>query len=230
VGLFPFNLLTHIKKKGIHMNKLKFILPLILATITLVTYSPIEAQASTTQYNLVFQDSTIYFNTSNLTSTPSSSVASTIPQEIINNSIIIDDTSYISIIVFWDVNQNLISQLNISGSNANIIIPNNAYYFSLRAWKTAFDSPFNRPITFSNFQTTIASYTTSAPAVLDFIMQDTNFSGLISIRNTENITQPAVNGVNRYAHVLEITHPSTWEIDNIFWLWEVDLENINNST
>ena len=147
------------------MNKLKFILPLILATITLVTYRSIDTQASTAQYQFSFQDNVIYNSIDNLNSNSNSAIAATIPQQIINNTIIINNTSNISYIHYWDINQNRLTTSDILGSNANFSIPSNAYYFSLAAIKTTGSiSTRNRPISFSQFQTVTVSYTSAPPA------------------------------------------------------------------
>jgi hypothetical protein len=124
--------------KGTNMKQLKYILPLLLTIITFTIYKPIYAEASTTNYNYSFnQTSTIevehqgYHASASLTSKLS----------IINNSVIFSTTTGPTWVVWYnndtilsfsrsDFNDNLWGFNNISRLNP-IIIPSNATHFRI---------------------------------------------------------------------------------------------------
>jgi hypothetical protein len=145
------------------MNKLKFILyaiPLLL----LFSLSP-KIEASTTQYNLIFDDNSVW-STPLGDFTTNASWASIPKTEIINNSLIFTNFQFISTIFFWD-NDNPIGYFgnynNTGGTNylgllENWTIPNNATHFSIRAIKVSSSSWNPSNISFSDFQTVIISY------------------------------------------------------------------------
>jgi len=155
--------------KGTHMKQLKFILPLLLATITLLIYRPIQAQANNTNYEIIFVNES-YIDHADGDIFPASSRARTNKIQIISNSLDINNLQFISYISFWDNN----TYLGYYGSyqtpqklgNLNDFqIPNNATHFAFTIATTISSVWTPSNISFSNFQTVTASYTTPAPVV-----------------------------------------------------------------
>jgi len=154
------------------MNKLKFILPLILATITLVTYRPIEAQANTSNYTITFTDNTFLSNTGSISSSTNASLTNKI--EITNNFIILSQK--VSYIHFWNNNNYLGHYTDTAGTvqahidywSNNLLgtisitptIPNNATHFQLQNDKR---TEIPNTLTFSQFQSLTVSYDNPAP-------------------------------------------------------------------
>jgi hypothetical protein len=146
------------------MNKLKFILPLILATITLLIYRPIETQASTTQYDFNWLTNTSYLTAGGTVST-NNNRTSTPKLQIINNSIIINANTT-GIIYFYNGNTYLGHYSSITNStqlstwSTNPTIPSNATHFTItfatddQTWSSNF-----------NQSTASISYSTPATAV-----------------------------------------------------------------
>jgi len=160
------------------MNKLKFILPLILATITLVTYRPIEAQASTTQYNINWSPGYVSPNGDIITGGNATNMNYSNLIEIINNSIIFNYPNYIHSISYY--NNGTFIQFNTNNNNtpyntfwgtnhidfSNINIPNNTTHFRINVNRTFTSSDSNSPqLTTEQLDSLIVSYTTPAPAL-----------------------------------------------------------------
>ncbi len=215
------------------MNKLKFILPLILATITLVTFRPIEAQANDTLIQPNFTNTGFYkwanglwdsYPLDHLSYTNQSLIPFTSPITITGSNkyfiTIFQNGNYLG----YYSNITLNAGTKLGDLPTSSFLHPNATHFAIGSHLNVFST------TYTEFQTIQVSYSTPAPAVLDFQQSDSNFSGLITIRTTENITQTVSSGPNRYAHVLEVTHPSNFNIDNLTWLFNIDSENIENST
>ena len=158
------------------MNKLKFILPLILSTITLVTYRPIETLANNENYNFTFVNQSNYSHPNTGLLSNSSSFAITEKVTILNNTIIFTNTQYISVLLFYNENQNI--YLGYFGTResdkrlgslqdfyTNMNIPTGATHFAIMSRNTEDWRDEPNLITFSEFQTVTASYTTPEPAL-----------------------------------------------------------------
>jgi hypothetical protein len=157
--------------KGTHMKQLKYILPLLLTILTLAIYNPVQTQATTNQYSIsFFQDSFhSYVNDGPLGAIyPAINRHRTNKIEIINNTIIINDTSLITTIWFWNNNTVIgYSQVDepdltdgLGNVSNNITPPTNATHFAIQ--KVNFGKAAN--ITFAQFQTVEIFYNTPAPA------------------------------------------------------------------
>jgi hypothetical protein len=151
------------------MNKLKFILPLILATITLVTYRPIEAQASTTitpqfinNFWVAHNDGTIYPN-------PNFNITEPI---LVPNNITINNHQFVSALFvfnestyiggFWTNNTFSNDPKYLGNITQNIVLPQNATH--IRLGNSISNSTWSPTASLTNFQSVTVSYSNPAPA------------------------------------------------------------------
>ena len=170
------------------MKQLKYILPLLLTIITLSIYNFIETQATTNQYQLTFQENKFVDNSiTQIINNNDWNI--TTPTEIINNTLILNNTQYVSLIRFYDINGNFVDGISLTTSNElTVSIPTNSYYFTLVS-REPFTSSYNSNISYSNFQTVVAFHSTPAPAyTLDYLDDGLPYISDIRISNDLNDT------------------------------------------
>jgi len=152
------------------MKQLKYILPLLLTIITLATHNPIQAEASTTNYNLEYFDGTFWSTNGTIDSANVHHRTNKI--QIINNSIILNrqifaiwfwnNDSIIGVYAQFSWTTNYIASFNSIYNNGIITIPSNATHFALVGLDTTQLDSISRT-NFSQFQAVTASYTNPIP-------------------------------------------------------------------
>jgi hypothetical protein len=176
------------------MNKLKYILPLLLTMITIVIYKPIETQASITNYSIQYFDGSFWANDGTIGSFADHHRTNKI--EIINNSIILSQQTFG--ISFWNNNTFLgtynqpafytpyLGTFNSIFNNGSIIIPNNATHFALIGFNGSYSGSIST--TFAQFQTVTVTYDNPTPQPLEVNTPDVyNIDTYVAAFTTDNL-------------------------------------------
>jgi hypothetical protein len=159
--------------KGTNMKQLKYILPLLLTTITLAIYNPIETQASTNEYSLTYNNGQLWSTNGSILSRVA--WASTSKTLIIDNTLIFNDLDLITSIYFWN-NSTYLGYFNNSyndgtyylGTVDNFFIPTTATHFALSSTNEAGGTTYTTDnISFTQFQTITASYSNPIPYTIE---------------------------------------------------------------
>jgi hypothetical protein len=156
--------------KGTNMKQLKYILPLLLTIITLITYRPLELQATTTQYQINFNQQLVEWYVDVYNPINNNTWFSTNKIDIINDSLIINNFDYIAYVIFYNQNtpigyySSYNDGFNYLGNLTNISIPTNATSFVIAGTSSGTNFTLS---TFSQFQTVTASYNSPIPYTIE---------------------------------------------------------------
>ena len=176
------------------MNKLKFILPLILATITLVTYRPIEAQASTTTItpNILLNqehqrengiiNNNVNFNTTQKITVPYGATI-TFNNSFWTEIVLFNDNTYIDVYL-----TNNHPNTNFTKVGNTFTLPNNVNTIAINA--VSISSFGFTAVSDSNFQTLTVSYPTPAPAEPEAPTIDFSTQSLVASYTITNDLDP----------------------------------------